>query len=109
MQNSLALILSIPLWAASMFVKLEEYRQRGEIVRIYVYSNYGWLVALAREPDRFLREGRAFMAGVVFLCIDLLHMSLCFVLAWVLVWLVRRIFFNQAGHRSSGRLAGSAR
>ncbi len=87
MHKTITRLLSISLWAASMFIKLEEYQSRGETVRVYVYSYYWWVVAIAHQPEQLFTS---FVPCLLFLVIDLLHFVLCFAVACICVWLFRR-------------------
>lgn len=84
-------LLTTLLWFGSLFIKLAEYQSRGEIVRLYVYSLYGWLPALLREPGRVFSEVPAFIAIAfsVFICVC--HVALCFAVIRAGIWFYARL------------------
>jgi hypothetical protein len=87
-------LLTAFLWLGSLFIKLSEHESRGEVVKIYVYSLYGWLVVLYRQPGEVLSNSNHLVAVVISAFISLCHVAFCYAVVrlafwfgWVVFWL----------------------
>ena len=97
--------LAVPIWAGTMLIHLYDSKQRGEVIPIYVYNYYGWIVATWREPGRVITEAAAFFAILLGAILSLMHIVSCFImgrLVWYLIMQSKRGFQRL---RSSGSLS----
>jgi hypothetical protein len=82
-------LLALPIWAASMFIHLFDFRLREEVVHVHVHSLYLWFPAVLREPDRFFTDS-IWMLALGFTVINLLHFAVCYGLSALLLRLIYR-------------------
>src|SRR4051794_6635519 len=85
-QGMPVIALTVVLWGASLFIRFAEYRSRGEIIRLYGYSLYGWLPASLREPWRVVSDLSAFAAVLFGVLISLCHIAACYLVARLAIW-----------------------